>query len=120
MNRPTEKLSETKRQHYVPRMLLRNFTKDGKRISLIVDGKRIDGASIGKQCYGDYFYGSDNVMEKSFSDSEAKMLAFLPKYRTYASATSASCSAPKKDRSVKTPSPPKKSRRASAPSPGKS
>lgn len=73
----TERLGETKRQHYVPRMLLRNFTRDGKRISLIVDGKRIDGASIKNQCYGDYFYGSDNVMEKSFADSEEKMAAFL-------------------------------------------
>jgi hypothetical protein len=77
MHKPMEKLGETKRQHYVPRIILRNFSKDGKRISLVVDGKRIDGASIGKQCYGDYFYGSDNVMEKSFADSEAKMAAFL-------------------------------------------
>jgi len=77
MNQPMEKLGETKRQHYVPRMILRRFSKDGKRISLVVAGKRIDGASIGKQCYGDYFHGSDNVMEKSFADSEAKMASFL-------------------------------------------
>jgi len=73
----TERLGEVKRQHYVPRMLLRNFSKDGTRISLVVDGKRIDGTSIKNQCQEDYFYGADNIMEKSFGNSEAKMAALL-------------------------------------------
>lgn len=73
----TERLGEVKRQHYVPRMLLRNFSKDGTRISLVVDGKRIDGTSIKNQCQEDYFYGADNIMEKSFGNSEAKMASFL-------------------------------------------
>lgn len=73
----TERKGETKRQHYVPRMILRNFSRDRRRISLLVDGKRIDGASIGKQCYEDYFYGADNIMEKSFAEEEGKVNAFL-------------------------------------------
>ena len=72
-----ERKGETKRQHYVPRMILRNFSKDGKRISLVVDGKRIDDVSLRDQCQEDYFYGADQVMEKSFADGEAKMAAFF-------------------------------------------
>jgi hypothetical protein len=58
-------------------MILRNFSKDGTTISLVVNGKRIDGASLGKQCYEDYLYGSDNIMEKSFAAEEDKMSAFF-------------------------------------------
>lgn len=73
----SERKGETKRQHYVPRMILRNFSTDGKRISLVVDGRRIDGGGLRDQCQEDYFYGSDQVMEKSFADSERKMAAFF-------------------------------------------
>ncbi len=68
---------ETKRQHYVPRMILRHFSNDGKRTSLVVDGKRIDEASLRDQCQESYFYGADQVMEKSFADEEARISAFL-------------------------------------------
>ena len=73
----SERKGETKRQHYVPRMILKNFSKDGKRISLFVKGERIDGASLRDQCYGDYFYGADNVLEKSFAAEETKIAAFF-------------------------------------------
>jgi hypothetical protein len=72
-----ERKGETKRQHYVPRMILRNFSKDGKRLSLFIDGKRIDGASLRDQCQEDYFYGADQVMEKSFAEEEGKMATFF-------------------------------------------
>ena len=49
----SERKGETKRQHYVPRMILRSFSNDGKRISLLVDGRRIDGASLRDQCQED-------------------------------------------------------------------
>lgn len=58
-------------------MILRNFSNDGKRICLILDGERVDGASIGRQCQEDYFYGSDNILEKSFAKEEDKLAAFL-------------------------------------------
>lgn len=73
----SERKGETKRQHYVPRMILRNFSEDGKRISLVVNGKRIDNTGLKDQCQEDYFYGADQVMEKSFADEEAKMSAFF-------------------------------------------
>ncbi|WP_438033735.1 DUF4238 domain-containing protein [Sorangium sp. So ce204] len=73
----SERKGETKRQHYVPRMILRNFSKNGKRLSLFIDGKRIDRASLRDQCQEDYFYGADQVMEKSFAEEEGKMATFF-------------------------------------------
>jgi Protein of unknown function (DUF4238) len=75
----TNKAGETKRQHYVPRFLLRNFSPDGRRISLVMfaAGRRIDDASIKGQCYEDYFYGKDQVMEKSFATEEGVVCNLL-------------------------------------------
>jgi hypothetical protein len=73
----SQRKGETKRQHYVPRMILRNFSADANRISLVVEGKRIDGASLRDQCYADYFYGADNLLEKSFAAEESQMAAFF-------------------------------------------
>jgi hypothetical protein len=58
-------------------MILRNFSKDGKRLSLYVEGKRIDRVSLRDQCQEDYFYGADQIMEKSFADEEAMMATFF-------------------------------------------
>ena len=69
----------TKRQHYVPRFLLRNFSPDGRSISMLVlkTGKRVAGASLAGQCYGDYFYGDDGSMELAFGQEEAFVSALL-------------------------------------------
>lgn len=74
-----EKLGETKNQHYVPRFILRKFSKDERRISLVTlsNGRRVDGASIAGQCKADYFYGSDQLMEKSFQAEETKISKYL-------------------------------------------
>lgn len=74
-----KKQGEKKRQHYVPKMILRNFSKDSARISLIVlaTGKRIPSAPISRQCYEDYFYGADQIMEDSFSVEEGKVASHL-------------------------------------------
>jgi hypothetical protein len=79
MGDTTGRRGDTKRQHYVPRFVLRNFSKNETQIPLLhlASGKRVPDASIGRQCYGDYFYGEDNIMEKSFSESEAKWSAFF-------------------------------------------
>ena len=75
----TRKDGETKRQHYVPRFLLRNFSRDGRRISLVMfaSERRIDDASIKGQCYEDYFYGKDQVLEKSFAADEGIVCKLL-------------------------------------------
>ena len=75
----TKKRFATKRQHYVPRFLLRHFSPDGRSISMLVfkTGRRIEGASIVGQCYGDYFYGDDGTMEQAFAKDEAEVSSLL-------------------------------------------
>jgi hypothetical protein len=43
----------------------------------LATGKRVADASIAKQCYGDYFYGDDNIIEKSLSNEEANWSTFF-------------------------------------------
>lgn len=72
-------MAENKRQHYVPQMLLDKFSRDGKRTDVVVldAGKRIRDVGIRDQCYRDYYYGQDRVMEKAFSETEGKFAATL-------------------------------------------
>lgn len=72
-------MAENRRQHYVPQMLLGKFSRDGKRTDVVVldAGKRIRDVGIREQCYRDYYYGKDRVMEKAFSDTEGKFGAIL-------------------------------------------
>jgi len=74
MNEPKKK-----RQHYVPRLLLRKFSKDDRTISLLVlsTGKQISGASLKAQCYEDYFYGADGALENAFAQLEGKFSNIL-------------------------------------------
>ena len=68
-----------KRQHYVPRLVLRNFSFDGRRVSLalVKDGTRHDDVSLRDQCYSDYFYGKAPDLEDAFSDQEGRLAALL-------------------------------------------
>jgi hypothetical protein len=61
-----------KKQHFVPRLILRKFSSDDRSISLVVlaSRKRVNGASIATQCYEDYFYGADGELEDAFGISE--------------------------------------------------
>lgn len=76
---PTEKQGATKRQHYVPQMILRNFSRNDATTSLMVlsSGKRVPDAAINRQCYEPYFYGADQIMEQSFANEEAKISRLL-------------------------------------------
>ena len=71
--------NKKKRQHYVPRYLLRGFSTDGRRLSLFVldSAQYIDGASLKKQCYIDYFYGRDGEIEEAFARQETETAAIL-------------------------------------------
>ncbi len=68
-----------KRQHYVPRFLLKNFSPDQRRISLYILGKRvrIDGAGLKEQCYRDYFYGREPDLEDALAEVEGEMAQLL-------------------------------------------
>jgi hypothetical protein len=82
------KRSKNKRQHYVPRFLLRNFSANKRSIATLVlsSGKRIDEANLRHQCYADYFYGRDAMIEKAFSTEEDKIARLLrPLAREYLS-----------------------------------
>jgi hypothetical protein len=72
-------VAENKRQHYVPQMLLGKFSRDGKRTDVVVldASKRIRDVGIREQCYRDYYYGKDRVIERAFSDTEGKFAATL-------------------------------------------
>lgn len=75
--RMSHRKGESKRQHYVARLFLRQFSSDGKRICVVVNGKRIDNASLRHQCQEAYFYGEDNIMEKSFAAQESRLASFF-------------------------------------------
>lgn len=74
-----ERKGVTKRQHYVPQMILRNFSGNDATTSLIVlsSGKRVAEAALNRQCYADYFYGEDQVVERTFAREEAKISSIL-------------------------------------------
>jgi hypothetical protein len=75
----TTRKGTTKRQHYVPQMILRKFSANESTVSLLVLRRdlRVDSAPINRQCYEDYFYGADQVMEESFRIQEDKVAAIL-------------------------------------------
>jgi hypothetical protein len=63
-------MAEYKRQHYVPRSYLTNFSPDGgKSIGIFNLGqsKVIPSGGLYTQCYEDYFYGTDPKLEKALA-----------------------------------------------------
>ncbi len=76
-----KKIGETKRQHYVPKMLLKNFSSDEKLINVFILRRKQFKTliSIKEQCYSDYFYGADGIIEDYFSDIEGKVAEILRK-----------------------------------------
>ena len=57
--------NKKKRQHYVPRFILRNFASDERKRTICVQTpeQTILNASLRDQCYSDYFYGADGAVE---------------------------------------------------------
>ncbi len=72
-------MPENKRQHFVPRFYLRRFSKDGKSINIwnIKQEKKILAANLRNQCYRNYFYGKNSVVEKALSTVEANAAQVL-------------------------------------------
>lgn len=67
-------MAEHKRQHYVPKLYLRNFTVDGKLLSIynVSQKEMISQVPYETQCYKDYYYGKDKLWEKELGALETK------------------------------------------------
>lgn len=72
-------MAEKKRQHYVPRLILREFSQDRATTSVLVldSGEAIDGAPISRQCYENYFYGEDGKVENALEQIEGLFSTLL-------------------------------------------
>lgn len=75
----THTSQKKKRQHYVPRFLLRNFSPDQRRISLFIleRRRRVDDAGLKEQCYRDYFYGREPDLEDALAEMEGEAARLL-------------------------------------------
>lgn len=74
-----------KKQHYVPRMILRNFATDESKnsinIYLVKQNKFIYSGALYGQAYGNNLYGSDQKLETAFQLIESGFCSALDKLR---------------------------------------
>ena len=72
-------MPQNKRQHFVPKFYLKRFSNDGKSINIwnIKRKQKFCNASLKNQCYGNYFYGKDPVIEQALSTIEASNAGVL-------------------------------------------
>jgi len=72
-------MANNKKQHYVPKFYLKNFSDENGRISVYNIHKDMVLASVpyGSQCAKDYYYGEDCVWEKCLSLKEAQWSALF-------------------------------------------
>ena len=67
-------MTEKKKQHFVPRFYLRNFSlnAEGKKISLFnfAACKYVSCSNLYDQAYKNYFYGEDLTIEDALADLE--------------------------------------------------
>ena len=70
-----------RRQHYVPVFYMKNFSCDGRNVSVfqIDKDKEINRASIKHQCQENYFYGDDLSLEHQYQELEAKWSTVIQK-----------------------------------------
>jgi len=61
--------SKKKRQHYVPRFILRKFSADDRNVGIMVlaTDTRVERGPLAQQCYKDYYYGANGQIEKVFT-----------------------------------------------------
>ncbi|MBE5123375.1 DUF4238 domain-containing protein [Vibrio parahaemolyticus] len=74
-------MEKKKKQHYVPRFYLKNFSSDesGKSLNVynISSNRYISNGNLKNQCYEPYFYGKDLIIENAFSIIEGKAATIL-------------------------------------------
>lgn len=73
------RVTKKRRQHYVPQLLLRRFSSDGHRISLMLtrDGSMPQPGGLRDQCYKRYFYGRTPEIEDGFKELEDAFVVAL-------------------------------------------
>lgn len=76
-------MDKTKRQHFIPRFILKEFSTDSKHekinIYLLNQNKFIPNAKLYNQACQDYLYGEDQILEKIYSQLEDKVAPLLRK-----------------------------------------
>lgn len=72
-------MPSNKRQHYVPKFYLRNFSPDESSIAFynLKSNASLNTASIKGQCYKDYFYGKDIQPDKALREIETEAGAII-------------------------------------------
>lgn len=65
-------MADKKKQHYVPKFYMKNFADSKKNVSVynLKSKKVIADVPYNSQCYKDYFYGKDHVLEDEFAKKE--------------------------------------------------
>ena len=66
--------NDKRRQHYVPKFYLRNFSKNNKSVGMYLfkSNKIIEHGSINDNLWEEYFYGEDAVVENKLAEYEGR------------------------------------------------
>ena len=74
-------MPEKKKQHYIPKFYMRLFTNDNKFLAVnnVLSKKIYERVPYENQCYKDYFYGKDGVLENQLSDMETEWSIIIKK-----------------------------------------
>lgn len=77
-------MPDNKKHHFVPRFYLKRFSRNGKSISIFnaPSGRVIKLGNLSNQCYKDYFYGKDQIVEKRLSSIEGRASEILDRMFT--------------------------------------
>lgn len=78
-------MPEKKKQHYVPKFYLRQFSNENKKFYLFNIGKKenIGPVPFETQCFEDYFYGADAKWENKLANLESQWNAALEHIKSH-------------------------------------
>ncbi len=74
-------MASKKKQHFIPQFYMRNFSCDGKSISLYIigEGRIIPHSPFSNQCYVNYYYGDDLKWENTLAKMEGRWSVSIKK-----------------------------------------